>query len=93
MIWLLPGLCGVLGRAILVTVLTSASLLSANADTFTHKETGEVLTGYLGASKINNKRLLIKADGTRVYIDLSEYDHVTDSKGKPERAGIIPCLS
>ena len=90
MIWLLPGLCGVLGRAILVTALTSASLLSANADTFTHKETGEVLTGYLGASKINNKRLLIKADGTRVYIDLSEYDHVTDSKGKPERAGIIP---
>jgi len=57
---------------------------SVRADTLTHKETGETFTGKVCKAKINDRILVIKSDGTRMYLDLSEYEVIDDDKGEAE---------
>jgi formylglycine-generating enzyme required for sulfatase activity len=55
--------------------------LAAFGDTLIHKETGERFTGRVCEAKINDRTLVIKSDGTRVYLDLSEYEVIDDDLG------------
>jgi len=55
----------------------------ARGDTLTHKETGETFTGKVRTTKINDRTLVIKSDGKRVYLDLDEYEVVDDDLGEP----------
>jgi len=64
-----------------LSVFWSSDRQQAGAATFTHKETGETFSGTIGRARIINKTLVVKDDGTRVYLDLSEYDIEYDAEG------------
>ncbi|NQT19524.1 MAG: caspase family protein [Planctomycetes bacterium] len=67
--------------AFVILLPTAAIFQTACGDTFVHKETRETFDGVVGDAKINNKSLVIREDGARVYLDLSEYEITRSDKG------------
>ena len=53
------------------------------ADTFTHKQTGESFNGYATKSAMGEKTKVYKDDGTDEFVDLSKYKVEVNEKGKP----------
>jgi len=68
--------------SILVIAFVSGVVLPAHADTFTSKETGESFNGTLKEASMNGKRLVVKEDGTRIYLDLSKYEVIHNDPGQ-----------
>lgn len=72
--------------------LIAVSLICSKAafcDTLTHKKTGETFTGKVCEAKINDLTLVVKSDGTRIYLDLSEYEVIDDDKGEAEAEALL----
>jgi len=74
----------------LIAVWAVVFSAAAQADTFTHRKTGDKFNGTLGTSRIGNRILVVKDDGGRVYIDLAEYDIVANEAGKLGPTGSVP---
>lgn len=73
----------------LTILLCLAGLVNCPADTFTHRQTGEVLHGYATQKTINDKRVIYTVEKGIQQMNLAFYDIHRDSTGRNDKVIII----
>jgi len=57
------------------------------ADILTNKETGESFAGTIGKARIGDTTLVVRSDGTRLYINLDHYDIAVETHAEETNTG------
>jgi membrane-bound ClpP family serine protease len=71
-------------------IFLSVLLSSAMADTFKHKESGEVFTGFATQKVTANKTLVYNADESKMTpVVLSDYEVTSDAKGRRNTVSLL----